>query len=91
MVPCSVGGNYTTLLYDYSNVPSCVTQSVCLIPKHKFQNHTHLIIRVFFMSFPGFFLRNLFLGLDHGPELELQAEFNPELFFLDILVTPPCR
>uniref|UniRef100_A0A8C5AHD0 DNA-directed RNA polymerase subunit n=1 Tax=Gadus morhua TaxID=8049 RepID=A0A8C5AHD0_GADMO len=62
-----------------------------LIPKHKFQNHTHLIIRVFFMSFPGFFLRNLFLGLDHGPELELQAEFNPELFFLDILVTPPCR
>ncbi|CAL8301311.1 unnamed protein product [Arctogadus glacialis] len=39
----------------------------------------------------GFFLKNLFLGLDHGPELVLQAEFNPELFFLDILVTPPCR
>ncbi|CAL8264335.1 unnamed protein product [Lota lota] len=39
----------------------------------------------------GFFLKRLFLGLDHGPELELQTEFNPDLFFLDILVTPPCR
>ncbi|KAK0133909.1 DNA-directed RNA polymerase I subunit RPA1 [Merluccius polli] len=39
----------------------------------------------------GFFLKHLFLGLDHGPELELRPEFTPDLFFLDIVVTPPCR
>ncbi|KAJ3587391.1 hypothetical protein NHX12_010989 [Muraenolepis orangiensis] len=39
----------------------------------------------------GFFLKYLFLGMDYGPELELQPEFNPDLFFLDMVVTPPCR
>ncbi|KAG7282013.1 hypothetical protein CRUP_020118 [Coryphaenoides rupestris] len=39
----------------------------------------------------GFFLKHLFLGLDHGPELDIRPEFTPDLFFLDIVVTPPCR
>lgn len=41
---------------------------------------------------PGFFLKCLFSGLEEGPvSLEGEKNFYPDLFFLELLVVPPCR
>lgn len=36
----------------------------------------------------GFFLKHLFSGVDFGSE---ENGFNPDLFFLELLLVPPCR
>uniref|UniRef100_A0A3B5M0Z1 DNA-directed RNA polymerase subunit n=1 Tax=Xiphophorus couchianus TaxID=32473 RepID=A0A3B5M0Z1_9TELE len=40
---------------------------------------------------PGFFLKFLFPGLEESSGSEGQKGFYPDLFFLELLVVPPCR
>ncbi|XP_047209897.1 DNA-directed RNA polymerase I subunit RPA1 [Girardinichthys multiradiatus] len=39
----------------------------------------------------GFFLKSLFPGLEESTGSEEQKDFYPDLFFLELLVVPPCR
>uniref|UniRef100_A0A667XZG3 DNA-directed RNA polymerase I subunit RPA1 n=1 Tax=Myripristis murdjan TaxID=586833 RepID=A0A667XZG3_9TELE len=55
-------------------------------------NRAEVATVIFLLFHPGFFLRCLFSGLEEGSGLQgSKAGFCPDLFFLELLVVPPCR
>uniref|UniRef100_A0A667Y6A9 DNA-directed RNA polymerase I subunit RPA1 n=1 Tax=Myripristis murdjan TaxID=586833 RepID=A0A667Y6A9_9TELE len=56
------------------------------------KGNTDVATVIFLLFHPGFFLRCLFSGLEEGSGLQgSKAGFCPDLFFLELLVVPPCR